>query len=211
MRILIFSLIVLVTAACNQKNKPGNTHLEPQTEISKWKNELLESKQIGNPCNYESFNDSSARKWTAENPGQLDGLPGDDEIKSVITDLNGDHKNDLLMYFQSKNCTGHNGGTKTYAKIIYSDGSSQPDVVSEIIRNIRDEYNKRRATDKNLKETTGDYLETTTTIDGYVDGITGEFRLYTSDDPHCCPSYNGKYIYDPNKKKIELQISQNNR
>lgn len=212
MRVLIFCLTVLVTAACHQNNKSGNTHLELNAEIAKWKKELLDNKQIGNPCDYKSLNDSSAQQWIAENPGQLDGLPDNEsEIKSVTTDLNGDSKNDLLLYFQSKNCTGHNGGTKTYAKIIYSDGTSQSDIVSEIIRNIREEYNKRRSIDKNLKETMGDYLETTTTIDGYIDGISGVFRLYTSDDPHCCPSYNGKYIFNSHKKKIELQISENSR
>lgn len=216
MKAFIYSLIIVLATACGsnsgKRSKTGGNPLEVKAEISKWKQELLDRRQIGKPCNFESPGQDSARQWVAENPGQLDGLPGHDyDIKSVKADLNGDGETDLLLYFQSRNCTGHNGGTKTYSKIIYSDGTSQPDVISEIIHSILAEYVRKRAADGNLKEVTSDYLETTTTIDGYTRGITGVFRLYTKDDPHCCPSYSGMYTYRPNEKKMELQVLENAR
>ena len=213
------SFIFLILVACNSSKQGNNNNNavpeinqeEIKTEIEKWKKELLETKQIGKPCDYKNIETSALQNWMEENPGQLDGLPSDDkEIKAIRADFNDDNKEDLLLYFQGKNCTGHNGGTKTYAKIICSDGTSKTDLMSEIINAIQSAYNKKRKTDKNLKEVTIDYMETTTTINGYHNGITGQFRLYTKDDAHCCPSYTGTYTYQPEEKNMKIQISENN-
>ncbi|WP_423819640.1 hypothetical protein V5739_03405 [Salinimicrobium sp. TIG7-5_MAKvit] len=220
LRILALCSIVLTAGACKQNTKKENNsnniqtakvnQIEIKAEIEKWKAELVENKQIGNPCNYESLDSVNIQKWAKDNPGQIDGLPSDDkEIKSVRSDFNNDNKADLLLYFQGENCTGHNGGTKAYAKIIYSDGTIKSDLMTEIINTIQSEYNQKRKTNNNLKEITNDYLETTATINGYHNGIIGEFSLYTKNDAHCCPSYKGSYTYKLKKKSMEIEISKN--
>lgn len=80
--------------------------------------------------------------------------------------------------------------------------------MNEIISAIQSEYNQMKDTDKNLKKITDSYLETTTSIDGYQNGIIGTFKLYTNEDPHCCPSYSGNYIYNVNNKFMEIEISE---
>lgn len=203
--------MLFIMPACNQNSKQANKSIDTKIEIDKWKKELISNKLIGSPCNFKNLQDPAAEKWRKENPNQSDGLPSnDEEISRVTADFNDDGKQDLLLYFNSNNCTGHNGGTPFFAKIIYADGSSNSNLMNEIISAILKEYDSKRTTDKDLKEVTNDYLETTTTII-YTTNINGEFRLYTKDDAHCCPSYNGKYIYDPCKKKIDIQITENKK
>ena len=207
-RFLIIPLMLFCFFACNQSTKQSRQQ-KVKTDINKWERELLAAKQIGPPCDYKSMASPKAQMWREVNPGQLDGLPADDkEIKTVWADLDNDHKKDLLLYFQGVNCTGHNGGTQTYAKIIYSDGTADSNVMDEIIHAIQAEYNLMKNTDSDLKAITNDYMETTTTITGYHNGITGTFRLYTSEDAHCCPSYSGTYTYQLQTKKMTLRISE---
>lgn len=205
-RLLILPLLFGLVA-CNQRTKSES--INTKAAIQKWETELLASKQIGPPCDYKNPASPEAQKWRTENPDQLDGLPAyDQHIKSVWADLNNDHKKDLLLYFQGVNCTGHNGDTRTYAKIIYSDGASDSNLMNEIIHAIQTEYTRMQTTNRNLKAVTKDYMETTTTITGYHDGINGAFRLYTKDDAHCCPSYSGTYTYRLPEKKMTLGISE---
>lgn len=219
---LILCLIVLIVGSCDQITKHENncddTQLSKRNrseviiEVEKWEKELLENRQIGSAFNYQSFDSLVHEKWRKNNPDQMDGLPFDDtEIKSVRSDFNNDNKEDLLLYFQAENCTGHNGSTKTYAKIIYSDGTSKSDLMNDIISAIQAEYGHRRKINKNLKEITSSYLETSTTINGCHNGIIGEFRLYTKDDAHCCPSYNGIYTYKFKGGSMEIEITDNNK
>ena len=214
LKFLIFWSALLLMGACNLANNKNDIKSKPidiKQEIGKWKQELLESRQIGSPCNYEHEDSLVRQKWRDDNPDQMDGLPFDEkEIKSVRFDFNNDGKEDLMLYLQGVNCTGHNGGTETFAKIIYSGGKSKSDLMNEIMTTIQTEYNLKRKTNKNLKEITDDYLKTTTTISGYENGIRGEFRLYTKDDAHCCPSYNGFYVYNLAEKKMKIDISENN-
>lgn len=219
MRYAPLCIVILFTSvSCKQpENKKSNQSEATEIKISlkdalsRWKQDLVEAKVIGSPCDYESLDDPAAEKWRVDNAGQLDGLPSDElAYKSVGTDLNGDGKDDLLLYFQGNNCTGHNGDTKTYAKIIYSDGSEYSDLMNDIIRSIKTEYNRQRDEGKDLKPVTDDYLETTTTITGYRDGIRGGFLLYTASDAHCCPSYNGQYVYHPSDKRMEISVEGNN-
>ncbi|MBE9469246.1 MAG: hypothetical protein IMY72_13125 [Bacteroidetes bacterium] len=211
--------MLLSIIACNQNAKKGNCEdenqikksgkLEVKAEIEKWKKELLEKKLIGNPCYFRKTHDSTdCINWYENNPDQQDGLPFDDKmIKSVCHDFNNDKKEDFLLYFMSENCTGHNGGAKTYATIIYSNNISNSDLMNEIIRAILSEYKQMMRVDKNLKEITDAYLESTTTIDAYKNGIIGQFRLYTKEDPHCCPSYTGNYTYQVENKSMMIEIS----
>ena len=221
LRLLALCVMLLTTVACNQnltreysdvKNKLSHSgKLDVKVEVEKWKQELLKSKQIGSPCNHDHIGSIEYQKWIDDNPHQKDGLPLDDkEIKAVQSDFNSDDNEDLLLYFQGENCTGHNGGLKTYAKIVYSKGTSKSDLMTEIINTIQSEYNEMKKTNKNLKEITSSYLEETTTIDGYDNGIIGKFRLYTKDDAHCCPSYEGIYTYELKSKNMEINISDSN-
>jgi hypothetical protein len=192
--------------ACNQGKRNGAT--DTAAAIHQWKKQLLASKQIGPPCQFKSLASSEAQQWRNAHPDQLDGLPANDSaIKVVKADLNNDHKNDLLLYFQGVNCTGHNGNPRTYAKIIYANGTRDVHVMSEIIHAIRAKYLSMGKSNPNLEAVTGDYMETTTTINGYHKGITGTFRLYSTGDAHCCPSYSGTYIYRLPEKKVMLQLT----
>lgn len=182
----------------------ASTSVDPEEEIEKWRSELLASKKLGEPCESD-FSEASRRKWSSENPDMLDGLPGPDQILVAKADFNEDGTEDVLLYFQSENCTGHNGGTPSFAKIIYNDGSVNADLMEEIREAIITRYNKNREENSGLKEMTGNYLQTTTTI-AYDNGITGEFRLYGQEDPHCCPTYNGTYTYNPADRDIVVRV-----
>lgn len=140
----------------------------------------------------------------------MDGLPLDDGgINSVLGDFNNDSQEDLLLYFQAENCTGYNGGTETFAKIIYSDGTAKSDLMSEKRNAIQSEYQQSENENEKLREVTDAYLATTTTINGYRIGVTGDFRLYTETDAHCCPSYSGTYVYELKGKKMQIKVSEN--
>lgn len=201
-------LIVLFSCKGNSKSQSTETNLPVQApdakvEIEKWKNQLLQSKQIGHPCTDEMA------AWSAQNPDQLNGLPSDEnDYASRLTDVNGDGRQDLLLYFISGNCTGHNGGTPTFARLIYSDGGvykTDDDLMGEIKNAILKGYDKRRDADKTLGAVTNNYMDETTTISGYDNGIKGEYRLYADDDPHCCPSYTGTYVYDVQTKTATIE------
>ena len=133
-----------------------------------------------------------------------------DEIKAVTANLDDDDQFDLLLYFQSVNCTGHNGGTKFFARIIYANGTTMPDLMDLLINNILIEYEQKRKTDDSLEPVTSNYLETTTTITGYNNGLHGSFSLYTEEDAHCCPTYNGSYLYNVQEDEMEIQIRLDN-
>ena len=109
----------------------------------------------------------------------------------------------------AENCTGHNGNPKTYATVIYSNNTSNPQLMNDIISALQIAYHQQKKSDQTLKEITDNYLENTITISKYQDGIIGTFNLYTSNDPHCCPSYNGTYRYDINKKAATIDIRDN--
>lgn len=215
---LVIPAVVLMLAACGESKKENNRNsddgaetlasLVVEREIDTWAQELIDNGLLGAPCTFESPGDEAARLWAQENPDQLNGLPASpDEIFAIKEDLTGDGREDLLLYFLSKNCTGHNGGTPSFAKIIYSDGSVATDLMEEIRQAIINEYNHQRETDPGLKEVTANYLRETTTIEYADDTIRGEFRLYTADDAHCCPSYTGAYTYDPGSAGIYIKVT----
>lgn len=220
MKFIGLFLMLLTILACNNQNSNQksnrdkqsmqNGQLEANTEIEKWKQELLETKQIASPCYFRKTLDSADFvNWYKNNPNQNDGLPlNDKDILSLSYDFDSDNKEDLLLYFMAENCSGHNGNPKTYAKIIYSNGNIKSNLMNDIINAIQIEYNNKRKTN-NLKEITDSYLESTTTISsGNESWVFGSFSLYTKDDAHCCPSYTGKYRFDHNKNKIEINLFQ---
>ncbi|MFN8276917.1 MAG: hypothetical protein U0T84_05505 [Chitinophagales bacterium] len=205
--------IVLPLSGCHlssgngNEQEPARTLPEPAVAVAKWKKELLDSKQLGSPCR-EAGGDS-VRGWQAKNPNQDNAWPASDrDVTTVQTDLNDDGENELLLYFQSENCSGHNGGTPAYAKLIYADGKEDAHLMEEIRKNILIEYNRKRSTDSTLPEVTNQYLDGTTTM-VYGDSINGEFQLYKADDAHCCPSFNGSYAYYLNPVRMHIQLHGN--
>ena len=208
---LLVWLMLLFITSCKSGSytvKEDDKRIDIKQEIEKWKGELVKNKQIGAPCEGIKFGSSGHKKWIKDYPDQYDGLPSDTEIKSVQTDLNTDGKEDVLLYLQGVNCTGHNGGVENFAKIIYSNGVNKSDLMNEIMTNIQKAYNLKKKTNQNLREISDDYLESTTTIDGYQNGVTGRFRLYAVGDPHCCPSYRGSYLYKVESKEMKIAISE---
>ncbi len=215
--------IVMVAAlffmACNQTSKQKKSEkstesspkIEAKKEVAQWKKELIDSKKIGYPCNFKSISSPEAKQWAKDNPNQQDGLPSDDkEIQTIKADFDGDGKQDLLMFFNSNNCSGHNGGTPSFAKIVYANGKSNSNLMQEIQQSIMQQYNAQKATDKKMKEITDSYLNETVTI-SYKNGVLGEYKLYAKGDAHCCPSYKGNYTYNVKDKKLSLTVKANKK
>jgi hypothetical protein len=179
--------------------------------LEKWKKELVDSKQLGNPCNFENALTPEAAKWAKDNPDQMDGLPKNDkDIATINSDFDGDGKQDLLMYFNSNNCSGHNGGTPSFAKIVYANNTSNAELMKDIKQSIITEYKAQKEKNPKMKEISDSYLDESLTI-SYKNGITGSLNLYTNEDAHCCPSYNGEYTYNVIDKKLNLTITENKK
>jgi hypothetical protein len=219
--LIVIGILVLAFSACNQTSKQIENNsvsqsvsgqIESKSELEKWKKELIDNKLVGKPCDFEVVTDKTQQeKWNEENPDVLDGLLKDESGYGIVnSDFNNDEKEDLLLYFMSENCTGHNGGTPSFAKIVYADGTFNSNIMNDIQFAIIEEYNKKRAIDKNLKEVTTDYLSEEISISYSNNTINGDFSLYTIDDAHSSPTYNGKYTYNPDNKKIEIQIFEEN-
>ena len=114
------------------------------------------------------------------------------------------------MYFSSINCSGHNGGTPSFAKIVYANNTSNAELMKEIKQSIIKEYKAQKEENPKMKEILDSYLDETLTF-SYKNGITGEFKLYTKDDAHYAPSYNGNYVYNVKDKKLNLIIRENKK
>jgi hypothetical protein len=195
----------------NSETNEGSTiEINAKDELGKWKKQLIDSKQLGNPCNFESVLSTEAQKWKKDNAGQINGLPNDTEISTINADFDGDNKQDLLMYFNSENCSGHNGGTPSFAKIVYANNTSYAELMKDIKQSIITEYKAQIEKNPKMKEISDSYMDESLTF-LYKNGITGEFKLYTKDDAHCCPSYNGNYVYNVKDKKLNLTISENKK
>lgn len=196
----------------------GQWNIEAQA--AKWKQELIAEQQVGDACPSEFISDKSAA-WRDKYPFAQDGWSG--VITYTLADFNGDMKNDLLMYFASDNCAGHNGSNPMFAKIVYSDGTrSRSNLMVDIRDAIFREYDAMRKHDKSLVEV---YRGTTTigkdTFFGQSDfdettfdfhyGIKGQVLLYAKDSKltPCgrCAYYEGQYTYEPVSNKITLKVS----
>lgn len=191
-----------------------------EAQFAKWKQELVADRQIGDVCPTESISDQTA-VWRDKYPFAADAWSAASSFATA--DFNGDKKNDLLMYFQSTNCSGHNGASPMFAKIVYSDGSSsRTNLMVDIRDAIFKEYDAMRKKDKQLVEV---YRDTTTigkevflgrsdfdetTID-YHFGIRGQVSLYAKDSSltPCarCAYYTGEYRYEPLSKKATLKVT----
>lgn len=214
-------LATAIIVSCGQ-NKKENTSEPPvanevtvetinvDQEIESWKKDLISNNILGEPCDNVDVDLEKRQEWASNNDGLLDGFPSDkSKIHVAKADFDDDAIEDVLLYFTSQNCTGHNGGTPSFAKLIYANGQSNANLAKEITEAILADYNKKRQTVYSMKEVTENYLPNNLSINYENNRITGDFRLYAKDDAHCCPTYNGTYKYDPKTGEIETDIIQN--
>lgn len=221
---VLFGGLIFVVNACNNNDAPVNTtsisitkenvengqKIDPMDALQTWKNDLLEQKQLGGFADFEDINSKESKDWKAKYPNQLDGLPEEDEFEYAWIDLNNDQKEDLLMYFQSENYSGHNGDSPSFARVVYSDGQIEDSILFKIKSSILESYKAALKTDPTLREVTDNYLNQTLSIDyDKTKGIHGEFELYTVDDAHCCPSYEGEYQYDMVTNQATIIVEKN--
>lgn len=183
--------------------------IDIEREIDKWKEELTSKNLLGEPCPGEISDPENRKAWAENNPDLLNGFPSDREkIGKAKADFDNDGLEDVFLYFNSENCTGHNGGNPSFAKIIYGNGNTETNVETTIISAIMDAYKDLNKTNLNLKEVTDNYLKENITIDYAKEKIQGDFRLYTQEDAHCCPSYTGKYTYNPSTKRAGIDLAE---
>lgn len=221
MKSFFYLFIILFFGACHQnseRNKETTISQKPfhkinsTTELAKWKKDLFDKRILGTPCGNPEFAENRA-KWAEENFQEvMNGLPQNEKDYHLIySDFNNDKKEDLLMFFESQNCTGHNGHVSpNFAKVIYSDGTVNADLAKDIYVGILKEFNNRRKKDPSLKEVLEAYLETDTSIETYKNGeLSGIYSLYGLYDGHCCPSYSGRYTYNITTQTTSLIINKN--
>lgn len=218
--LIITGIVVFAFSGCKQNNKEQGDEtlstdsttvvgqIDAEREIDVWKQDLIASKTLGKPCNMDKAGREDREKWTADNPGQLDGFPSDkDRVGIGKADFDNDGEQDVILFFNSENCTGHNGGAPSFAKIIYGDGHPQLNVQDDIHNAGLAAYKEKKKSNNDLLDVTDNDLRNTLSI-GFVDNhIQGEFKLYTNDDAHCCPSYTGKYTYDPTGGQAEIEVT----
>ncbi len=205
-KLVLLAGIFLIS--CNKSESDANKPINVYIETEAWKADLVKSKRIGTSCEYADGNEDERLEWAKNNPNQSDGLPANDnDYYFELIDLDNSGKNDVLFYFNAVNCTGHNGDTPTFAKIMYANGKQKTDILPEIITAIQKEFNKQKA-DNNWSDVTNNFMENTTKITGYNNGITGKFLLYTKDDAHCCPTYSGSYTYSITDKEINIDVAE---
>lgn len=188
------ALIMVSFASCYQQtSQNGNIDIKQfsKNETEKWKKELLLNGDVGTPCEEDYM------KWNAKNPESYYGLPA--EVLSNIYDINGDSKDDILLFFQAgESCTGGHEEGSDFVALIYSNGN-------EYLENM----NLRAKIEQKLQDEF--HLQTDTfarraifSITDFKQQISGTFQLWTEEDPDCCASHQGIFKYDPFTWKIEI-------
>lgn len=199
-----FGVTVLAVLVGLFFKQPART--DPQAEIVPWKHELLAQKLLGAPCTFEGLASPEAARWRQENPGQHHGWPSaDSAIGTARSDFDGDGQADWLFYFNSQNCSGRNGDTPWFAKIVHANGAVNAQLVSDVREAVFQAYEDMRSDRPSLQPVTRDYADEAISV-GYAGQISGLFRLYATDDAHCCPTHQGTYTYDPRSGKARLNF-----
>lgn len=188
----IFPIIAigLMTYSCNSQQKSLNFN----TEIEKWKKELVLNGEVGNPCR----KDDDWNKWQEENPNAYFGL---EEIESFKYDFNSDGIKDGLFYFPADNCVGGNGIGSDFAMLAYSN-NGQLLTNKNITEKIEQEI-KISLVDKGIY----DIYKIILTYKGLEKTIVGEYLAWTDDDASCCNSFSGTFEYNP----IDFSLTAKNK
>ncbi len=161
-------------------------------ETEKWRKELLLNGEVGTPCEEDYM------KWNTKNSESYYGLPA--EISSKTYDINGDGKDDILLFFHAgESCTGGHEEGSDFVSLIYSSDREylyNKNLRSKIESKIQYEF--RIKTDTFARRAIF-------SINDFNRAISGDFQLWTDDDPDCCASHEGTFIYNPLTWKIELK------
>lgn len=191
---IILAILIIAFNSCQQKEE-RSTKPDVKAEIEKWKKELLLNGEIGKPCNSDN-----QEEWAKNNPEVFYGLP--DSINSKLFDVNNDKINDVLLYFPAGDCCsctmGMNEGSD-FVKLIYSNGSDfleNDNLQKKIESKIEGEF---------YSQTNTDVENVIFSITDFKSEITGNYKLWTKEDPDCCNSIEGTFQYNPFTWKIELK------
>jgi len=111
MKKYIFSFIIIGLIVFKSHSQQKSPYFN--TEIEKWKIELVANGEVGNPCR----KDNDVEKWMKANPNAYFGLQ---KIQSIESDFNSDGIIDGLFFFPAVNCVGGNGYGSNFAMLVYS-------------------------------------------------------------------------------------------
>lgn len=188
------ALLVLLLVGCSKGKIDDNEKLTPdvKTETEKWKHQLLVNGEVGTPYEEDYIN------WIAKNPECYYGLPT--QINAKVFDVNKDGKTDLLLYFPSgESCTGGHEEGSDFIKLIYSNGNDyleNDNLRNKIASKIEVEF---------YNQTNTDVKRAIFSITGFSTVISGTFKLWSLEDPDCCPGYEGIFHYNPFTWKIRIK------
>ena len=192
----IVFLCLILMVSCQQKEtvtKPNSEELL-KSQIESWKQQLLLNGEVGKPCQ------DNVDKWSAENPERYYGLPKE-SIKSKYFDANNDKINDVLLYFPAGDCCSCSIGineASDYLKLIYSNENeflSNDNLREKIASKIENEF---------YAQTNTDVERAVFSITDFNKDISGTYKLWTLEDPDCCASIEGTFMYNPFTFKIQI-------
>jgi len=182
MKKYIFSIIVIGLMTFNLNAQQKSSYFN--TEIEKWKIELVVNGEVGNPCR----KDNDWNKWQNENPNAYFGLQ---KIQSIESDFNLDGIKDGLFYFPAENCVGGNGYGSDFAMLVYSYKGqllTNKNITSTLEQKIKYSLSQKGTYDINKI-----YLF----YKGFGKNIVGKYSAFLEEDPSCCPSISGTFNYNP--------------
>lgn len=192
---MIVVLCFILLSSCQQKEtitKPNSEEFL-KSQIESWKKQLYINGEVGKPCQ------GNVDKWAAENPERYYGLPK--KVFSKTSDVNYDKINDVLLYFPAGDCCSCSIGiseASDYLKLIYSNGNeflSNDNLREKIASKIESEY---------YAQTNTDVERSVFSVTDFKKEISGTYKLWTLEDPDCCPSVEGIFTYNPFTFKIQI-------
>jgi len=192
MKKIIFPIVAigLMSYTSNAQQKPSDFN----TEIEKWKKELVLNGEVGKPCR----EDDNWDKWQEENPNAYFGL---EEIQSMEYDFNSDGIKDGLFYFPAYNCVGGNGIGSDFALLVYSN-NGQLLTNKNITKTIQQEI-KYSFEEKGIY----DIYKIILTYKGLGKTVVGDYSAWTNNDASCCNSFSGTFEYNP----IDFSLTTENK
>lgn len=190
--IVLFSFVFLFS--CYQKVEKPKKNEFLVHQIENWKKQLITNGEIGKPCQ------SNVERWSTDNPDLFYGLPKD-SIKAKFFDINKDEINDVLLYFPAGDCCNCSVGineASDFLKLIYSNGNEfieNTNLREKIALKIENEF---------YQQTNTDVERAVFFIKDFNTNISGNYKLWTLEDPDCCASIEGTFKYNPVTFKIEI-------
>lgn len=191
--IIALSSFIFLFSCYQKEERPSENELLNK-QIENWKTQLVSNGEIGKPCI------ENVEKWSTENPERFYGLPTD-SIKSKLFDANNDKINEVLLYFPAGDCCscsiGMNEGSD-FLKLLYSNGNEfleNNTLREKIALKIENEF---------YQKTNTDVERAIFFVTDFKTNISGNYKLWTMEDPDCCASIEGTFKYNPFTFKIEI-------